>query len=231
MPHREMAEGMRWQCGVTTCSQRRCDPLPRTLASLKEAGFGGLRLFVDGVSDGFDDLRCETTYRMPQVGVVSNWWLALHELYARDRSADRYALFQDDLVCVRNLRQYLDGVALDDGHCWNLLTFRENEALMPTGRVGFFPSDQRGRGAVALVFPRKVAERMLTDGELLTRKEQRNLDGAVNRAMRRSRVVELCHNPSLVQHTGMVSVLGNAPCQVSGCFPGEGHDLCRGATG
>jgi hypothetical protein len=139
-----------WASGVTTVPERFQTTLPRTLLSLKNAGFPEPRLFIDGY-DRDPGLQLPTTVRHDRIRVVGNWMLALWELYIRDPSATRYAIFQDDLIAYRNLRLYLERLRYpDQGYC-NLYTFPENQRLS-AGRTGWYPSNQLGRGAVALVF-------------------------------------------------------------------------------
>jgi hypothetical protein len=96
-----------WAYGVTTVPSRRNDLLPETLCSLCEAGFDAPRLFVDGDNDpkGWErEFGLETTCRYPTIRTHGNWILALSELFIREPHAERYALFQDDLITYRNLR-------------------------------------------------------------------------------------------------------------------------------
>lgn len=120
---------LRWACGVTTVPGRRADVLPRTVRSLAAAGFDRPWLFVDGCDDlqgwrreyGLDaDRECEpahgvraagVTCRYPRVRAYASWVLALAELYYRDPLAERFALFQDDVVCVGGLRAYLEAAS------------------------------------------------------------------------------------------------------------------------
>jgi hypothetical protein len=60
--------------------------------------------------------RLEVTPRYPAVRTFNSWLPALIELYMRDRQADRFAIFQDDLVTYRNLRYCLDKISALWGH-------------------------------------------------------------------------------------------------------------------
>src|SRR5688500_19007244 len=101
---------MKWAYGVTTVLARRHDLLPRTLASLRAAGLDQPRLFVDGCTHlEADRLERETklpvTARYPFVRTACSWILAMYELYLRDRGADRFAMFQDDVIVCKDLRR------------------------------------------------------------------------------------------------------------------------------
>lgn len=112
---------LRWSYGVTTCPLRRENGLlARTLASLRLAGFDTPRVFADGVraEDAMRwerDLNLEVVGRYPTIFTQGNWSLALSELFIREPTADRYAIFQDDFVTYRGLRTYLEGCYYPDG--------------------------------------------------------------------------------------------------------------------
>lgn len=236
-----------WCYGVTTVPRRRDDLLPRTLESLKAAGFDAPRLFVDGARNREavwweDKFKLDVTARFPNVRTAGNWVLSLYELYYRSPLADRYALFQDDLVTYHNLRAYLDHCTYPDKGYLNLYTFPPNRQLPPprvgqTARFleGWYPSNQFGRGAVALVFSRAAVVTLLSAEHLTERPQDpkrghRSIDGGIVDSFRKAGWREYVHNPSLVQHTGEQSSMGNRPHQQAVSFRGEGYnalDLLR----
>lgn len=192
-PPRPHNAPIRWAVGLTTVPGRRSDLLPRTLKSLENAGFSGEfapRLFVDGDAGPWAEFPNEATFRFPSFERDSpqgpkatpwaNWWLGMQELYLRRPDADRYVVFQDDLVAVRNLRQYLEASAFPERAYLNLFAFMNNEAIAapsagPPGwtEAALLPPSssileneaameehrrkalQCGRGALALVFDRE----------------------------------------------------------------------------
>lgn len=225
---------MKWAYGVTTVPERRDDLLPRTLASLVAGGFDNPMLFVDGDTAGNDwySLMAWKEFRYPRINAYGNWLLALLELYIRGPHADRYAIFQDDIVCCRNLRAYLEAGEMPGKSYWNLFTSPDNQELAK-GK-GWFPSNQRGRGALALVFSREGVVTLLTSQHMMMKpQDQRaghcNIDGAVSDAMRKAGWVERCHNPSLVQHMGVETTIGpphgTHVKPTASSFPGENYDL------
>ena len=154
---------------------------------------------------------------------TGNWWLGLHELWVRDPCAEFYALFQDDLVAVRNIRPYMEARRVPERCYFNLFSFPQNEELAPKGLTGWYLSNQRGRGAVALVFPHNAAEALLSARHMVGKLTDLdrgflNLDGGVITAMIQAGFRECCHAPSLVQHTGRVSTMGNRPHPQSGTY-------------
>lgn len=232
-----------WAVGVMTCRDRVTSPLlTRTLESLRVGGFDRVRLFADGCreSDVPDSLRSahEVTCRFPKILLHGNWTLTLLELYVRQPHADRFAIFQDDLVCSRSLRAYLDTLQFPSDGYWNLYTcrgnglgggnYQEGTGLTgpfpgaPKGHVGWYPSNQRGWGALALVFDREAATQMMISPHMIDRPRNpirgwRAVDGGVVDSMRKAGRKELVHAPSLVQHTGRISAMDKSQ-------PSDGRD-------
>lgn len=301
----DVKKAIKWQYGITTVPRRRDDELPRTLHSLALAGFDKPRLFVDGCDDTrswMNEFGLEVTPRHPPVKAYGNWLLALAELFIRDPAADRYAIFQDDIIASKNLRKYLDRCTYPVRGYWNLYTLpistsgmkalQESPPLVSSNvtdapekkiqsssshvtsdstsddtsglngahsdsvqieskyQTGWYKSNQRGRSALGLVFDRDTVLTMLTnqsitvDEDRVTRthgrngtvdflayrpmdavKGQRNIDGAVITALQRSGWTEYVHHPSLLQHTGLVSAIGNRAYPNSDSFLGAQFDL------
>ncbi len=220
---------MEWAIGVTTVPQRITTTLPRTLASLSAAGFDDIRLFVDGYDDlGYPCFGLLRSIRGDRIGAFGNWWLAAWELYIRNPKADRYAIFQDDVLLFRNVRQYLELLPYPDhGYC-NLALYPQNQqwCVEPGwNRVG----GHRGWGAQGLVFSHEAMRALLrTDDNILLKpgsgQGTRNLDGAVADSMHNSGWDEYVHFPSLLTHIGDVSELGNRRQPEFAGFPGEDFD-------
>ena len=86
--------------------------------------------------------------------------LALCELWVRDPLADRYAIFQDDLTCVKNLRGYLDEMKWPVGGYLNLYTGphhdtyarRYDQTPPPKSGHGWVKSNQFGRESQDITF-------------------------------------------------------------------------------
>lgn len=230
---------MNWAYAVTTCEARLKTLLPKTLASLADAGFPTPHLFIDGADRAAlpPDLRSlPATCRTPAARTFGNWVLGLAELYIKTPAADRYAVFQDDFVTYRNLRSYLSRCPFPPKGYWNLYTFPSNQGLAPrdaaranAGVGGWYPSNQLGRGAVALVFDREGVKTLLGSRHMIDRPESvtrghRAVDGGIVESMRKAGWTEYVHDPSLVQHTGAVSSMGNRPHLLATSFRGEGYD-------
>ncbi len=219
---------MRWSYGVVTAIERKEDLLPRTLDSLCEGGFDKPRLFVDGCNDPklYEHFGLEVTFRYPKIIFGANHILALLELYARDSRSDLFALFEDDFVTYLGLREYLETCDYPETGYWNLYTFPQNQQLAPKhNRPCWFLSNQYGRGAVALVFSRNALITFFSKSYVLKSisetKGWKSVDGVILTAFKNAGWKEYCHNPSLVQHTGEVSVMGNRKHQKATSFRGE----------
>lgn len=233
---------LRWSYGVTTVPSRRDTLLPKTLASLAAGGFSDPHLFVDGAGDYAAYKR--VTQRSSPVLVHGNWALALYELYIREPTADRYAVFQDDVIVYKNLRQYLEKCKYPDMGYLNLYTEPRNEAFVPT-TVGWHQSNQRGLGALALVFSRRAVLQLLVSDTFamkpipatpteaaahaqgLLYRGQKTVDGAVVTAFAQAGWKEYVHRPTLVQHTGKVSSFSGLEHPPATGFLGETYDALR----
>lgn len=209
------------------------DLLPRTLASLAAGGFDSPSLFIDGTNQEQEQAyrrhwpHLEMTFRCGKNRrAVGNWAMGMTDLLVRNPTAERFAMFQDDVVCVRNLRQYLETKEYPDGPenrkavpgYWNLYTAPSNtEAIRGgTGPRGWYPSNQYGRGALGLVFSRTALVALLGSPNIVQKpldvlKGWRSLDGAVVQGMKNLGWIEYVHSPSLVQHLGRESVIDKRP--------------------
>ncbi len=183
----------------------------------------------------------EVTTRWPTIRTFGNWVLGLGELFIREPDADRYAMFQDDLQTYKNLRQYLESCPYPEGRdpkvgkgYWNLYTFPVRQQKPPVSTDGkqvdgWFLSNQLGRGAVALVFDREAVTTLLTHTHMILRplnpdRGWRAIDGGIVSAMRKAGYREWVHHPSLVQHTGLKSTMGNKVHPTADSFRGEDYN-------
>jgi hypothetical protein len=200
---------MHWIYGITTVPER-CELFDRTRASLHAAGFDSPFVFYD--SD--------------HIGCTGNWIRCLCELYSRDSHADRYAVFEDDVLACRNLREFLERCEWPPGYC-NLFTFPERESRKLDG---WFAAPFRGRGTQGLVFTRDQTVELLSARWMYLHQQQkdgrRGVDGAIHIALAEKGIKEYCHYPSLLQHIGGKSTLGHpmAARWVSRTWRGEEFD-------
>lgn len=220
---------MQWAYGVTTFHTRvQNGLLKRTLGSLSQAGFDEPWLFIDGaLPAGLPSYldKYEMVHRVPAIRIYGNFALGLYELYIRDPNAERYAMFQDDFVTCKNLRKYLEHCRYPDKGYWNLYTFPQNTKQFE----GWYLSNQLGKGAVALVFDRETVLQLLGSRHWLERPQNpekgwKAIDGGVVTALKKAGIKEYVHGPSLVQHIGETSTLGNRRHDLAPNFPGEAFD-------
>jgi len=228
-----------WEYAVTTVGSRMVTTLPTTLRSLAAGGFTEPDLYVDGIlsSEDIDAsllLPVNRVHERHNVGTFSHWHLTLLDMYSRNPWAEFYAIFQDDLICVKNLKEYLQNCQYPEKCYLNLFSFMENEVTI-AGRTGWVEAyrsakgNQLGRGAVGLVFKHDVCEALLSQPHMITRRtdalrRHHSLDGAIVQAMNGSGFSEYVHAPSLLQHTGEQSSMGNRKHPLAKTFPGEDFD-------
>jgi hypothetical protein len=98
--------------------------------------------------------------------------------------------------------------------------------------VGWYKSNQLGRGAVGLVFDRTTIWRLLGSKLPLSHRMYHQaghkcVDGAIINAMREAGCTELVHSPSLLQHTGGISSSGNPEHPQGAGFRGETFDAMQ----
>lgn len=203
---------MKWAVGLTTISDRMTTTLPRTLASLRCGGFTIDRLFVDGSHDGFAHFEIPISYRYPRVRPWANFIMGLQETYLRNPLADLYAMFQDDVVCSRNLREYIERKHCPEKGYMNLYTFPSVQKYAPAGTTEWYETKQLGRGGVGLIFTNEGVRALLGANHGINRARDANrgwraVDGGVVDSMKEKGFREYCHNPSLTQHIGSESSL------------------------
>lgn len=220
-----------WAYGVTTVPERLRDGVfERTLTSLREAGYDAPRLFVDDCPDAAPYRRfgLEATTRYPRIRTFGNWALSLGELWIRYPQADRYAIFQDDFVTYKHLREYLSKVPYPDKGYLNLYTFPPSHQLPYPPETGFYKSNQLGKGAVALVFNNDAVRTLLTHIHFVDRPKSvrgwKSIDGGIGSAMKKAGWEEYVHNPSLTFHIGERSAMGNHRHPPVIGFRGESFD-------
>lgn len=191
-------------------------------------------MFVDGQAGA---IIGDVVERHGPIGAMGNWTLGMWELYIRDSDAELYIMFQDDILAVPNLRRFLEQLYYPPTGYLNLMTMVCNEPAdrgLPASTRGWYLSDQRGMGAQALVFSNDMLRVLFSCKEFIekpkhARKPDRNIDGCISDAMKTAGVQEWVHYPSLVQHIGRESAIGNAWKGSAPSFK-EDYDPCL-ATG
>lgn len=211
-----------WAVGITTVPSRFETHFMQSLASITGAGFNNIHLFVDG-ADGYERytaLKFPTTIHSEPLLPYGNWITALWELYARNPLSNRFAIFQDDITCVQNLREYLDQIEYPQNGYWNLYTFpftdcEKVQQRPPKDHQGFYLSNQDGLSALGLVFDNPTVMKLLSSPHIVGKPRaplngHKSIDGGVSTALKKAGIKEWVHFPSLMQHTGTLqSTAGN----------------------
>lgn len=205
---------LKWSYAITTSPDRNVirDRLFReSVVSLDIVGFDRPRICYD-----------------PGVGAFGNWVIAATTIYHDNPWADRYAIFQDDIVCSRNLREFIERSNLPDNSYLNLCLWPGNA----DGRQGWYAApDGCGLGAQTLVFSNKALGALLQSSWIVDHAKddhngRRAIDGIVKTAMEEAGFVEFVHGPSPVKHTGAaLSTLQQEHYPETVCFMGEDFDL------
>jgi hypothetical protein len=230
-----------WSYGVITTPLRRETLLPRTLRSLRLAGFDDPLLSVDNYTgEDYSQFGLRMTTHNKRVDNFANWYLTAVQVYLENPFADLYAVFEDDFVMSAGAREYLECSCKSEEEYYSLFTDPRNAARCSKTHQGWFVADQLGRGAVGLVFNRKPFMTLLSDVGMLIHPTNKDIDdprrgvprgkeyvdGMIVTIMKRHSIIEMCHRPSIVQHVGTTSSRpGAGSFPPSQCFNGEGYDL------
>lgn len=230
------AAAPKWMIGVTAVP-KRMDMLKTSLQSLYDGGFGRPTVFFDSAACPVDLPDHEIVFRGSNIRTYGHWILTLLELYIRDPYCDRYAIFQDDVLCYRNTRQYLDTLLFPSQGYWNLYTGTfsiqnanvTNEEIIQNADVGFVESNQRGHGAQGLVFSNHAVSLLFRSESMFSRlwnpmKRHCSVDGFVVTALKAHGWKEYIHAPTLLQHIGETSSMGHGTQPKAKSFLGESFD-------
>jgi hypothetical protein len=207
----------RWAVGVV-CAPRRQATLGVTLDSLMRAGWNDPCLFLDGavrIPPRFSHLA--GVLREPRAGCWPNYYLALSEMLMRYPDADAYLLAEDDVLFydAESMREYLEQMLWPGSRrcIVSLYCSSENAAR----KWGWRPITKPwGLGALAFVFPRRVAQELLLDPRICDYRwghwheeggGMASTDIVIGKWAWRKKIRIWFPTPSLVQHIGVTSTL------------------------
>lgn len=255
---------MKWQIAVTTVPERKGELLPQTLASLKAGGFEVNRMFVDGAASG-DGIATFREPRIRTFGnwllALAEMYIrephADRYMIAQDDfccvknlrqylDATKLPLERGYLNLLTQLKNNRVIFGKPSG------TWHQAECVRdfpPDHPHGYGKGEQTGLGAVALVFSRDGAIELLSSPSIWLKPQDKaavgtvpdlsrghvKVDGAVVAAMNLRGYREYVHCPSLVRHTGEISVLRSdvfgkttaSPFMDVGTYPGDDFDAMR----
>lgn len=198
---------MKWSAGITT-AKRKPSTFERTMSSLSRAGFHP-HVFKDwGVSIDPVFLKNGVTERSESFGAWKNWLEGLKELRASDPSVDFYAMFQDDIVLCKNIRQYLEANLwpTDNTAVVSVFTPYQYSAGKPKG----WNKIDLGRSlwmAQAYIFNPIHIDTILNDDVIISWEGRQNIDSNVGECLQNNSLEIYYHVPSLSQHISMTSAI------------------------
>jgi GT2 family glycosyltransferase len=97
----------KWAIGMLSAPRRR-PTLEQSLRSITSAGFSPLTLFAEPGTLLPKIENVSVVQRQEVLGCWRNTVQSLRDLLSRNPEAQIIALFQDDVICVRDAREYLD---------------------------------------------------------------------------------------------------------------------------
>lgn len=180
---------------AVTTAPRDASYLPDTLQSLAAAGFDSPLVVCDG---------------QPKLGPKATFRRALWSL----RGAEWLAIFQDDIVVARGLRDWLEQHVLGTG-VYSLYCSTVHDGKDGWRQVDLVPNAgntlpwHNSLGACALLLHETVASGFLKDDPQFNRNDR--IGAAVGEYCYRNDLPFFVHCPSLVQHIGEVSCRHGAP--------------------
>lgn len=203
---------MNWAIGIQTCPRPEDVYIDHTIESVKRAGWDDITIFAEPdspVPQGYP-----VTYRPFRYGDWTNWVCAYFELFMANPEANAFVLFEDDVTSSRNIRSYLEWAIPKLGRfgCLSLYTPPKHHSDFQ----GWHDEADTGwalSGAQAMVFTRGSLQRFLSDPKVVNYrfdeigKKNAHKDCAIGKwACKKERV--LYHNPSLIDHRGVESLIG-----------------------
>lgn len=244
---------MKWAYSITAFVGR-IDLLKKSIVSLRNAGFTNPGIYIDGCTHqraaeleselGLEVVSRHSRARHPNtghnsIGPFGNFVLTLWETYLRKPHCDRYAIFQDDILACKGLKEFLSAQPYPDKGYWNLYTDPRNQGVCPRfgdkhsgpQKEGWYVPNygRKGIGALGIVLDKAALLLMLSSRGAAEKPQNvhdgwRNLDGQIYATLDQHDYKEYVHNPSLLQHTGVHSTIGNGPNKMALSFRGEGWD-------
>jgi hypothetical protein len=233
----------KWAVAMTTAPRKT----PQVLASLKSlclSGFTDVRLIAEPGSEAPGNAPGVLVNDRTR-GVFQNWRFALETVYREKPDALYFAVFQDDIRCSLNLREFLERDLWFDDHIGFVSPYCSagkslrvgpkrrrrvvwrsfNEYMDVTDR--YRTRARRGGvpwGALSYIFPKESVELILNDRELA--KQERMIDLRIHPVLSAHNRHMWFYNPSLVDHRDGESSIGHGQGRGmrSDSFRGEDFD-------
>jgi hypothetical protein len=211
--HRFGRRVQNWAVGVIT-SPRLTPTLDTCLDSLKRAGWGSPRLFVDkATSIALRHASLPLTLREPGIGAWPNYYLALAELVLREPEADAYLMVEDDVLFFdrEDLRTYLEAILWPAEPIGAVSLYCSSMYTRPSAGWHRFDGEWQW-GALAFLFSRESARQFLGDPLVLAHRSRNDegladADLLIGRWSAQRELPIYFPTPSLVQHIGETSAI------------------------
>ncbi len=199
--------------GMITCSRPIID-VHDSINRLRSGGFGDLvHLFCEPGTPTLRPMPRVIVHHNPvRRGMVGNWAYSLRWLVEHTQ-ADFLMICEDDVAFCRGARDAWNSSIDQLGPVgfWSLYTPRRDRELVRQSR-GWVASN-RGRdtwGTQAMCFPRSSAEILLKYDALRVEDQMRGpTDAIVAQCFVDAKIPCYYHNPSLANHLGQISSVGN----------------------
>ena len=199
--------------GLITCRRTNVD-VHDTVAQLRRAGFPELlHMFCEPGTPPIRHLpRLVVHQNDRKLGCVGNWAHCLRWLW-NHTSAEYILICEDDIAFCQGARAALNiGLhSFDRVGFWSLYTPQRDEGLV--GHQYGWVAANRGRdawGTQAMCFPRSSAQVVLDYAPLHNEDQLRGpTDAIVAQCFVEARLPCYYHNPSLTDHLGRISAIGN----------------------
>lgn len=209
-------EEPKWAVGLITAPRKGEPTVQRTLESLKKAGWDDVVVFAE---PGAPVEHNKVVRRPDRYGDFTNWFTGLVELIISHPRHKYIMMLEDDVVLVRNLRQYLDlrlpkltPFASASVFCPSYFT-RYTDDLWERKYEGEFTL-----GTQTVCMTREMALEFISDRDVVrhrssgvvyfTNPSENTAKDIVIGVWAQKRNLPVCyHNPSLAQHIGDNSTL------------------------
>jgi hypothetical protein len=209
---------MQWSVGIAAAPRSSDSYLKHTIESVA-SNFQDVHVFAEPLLENPGGVILHR--HGEQFGDWSNWLCGLFSLIAIRPKTDYFLMLEDDVSLCKNLEYYLEGLIPQIGKFAALSIYTPRRYARNYGR--YVHNECHGIqtwGSQALVFGRHEAVRFLSSPEvLLHRSYGDNYQGRDISNARKDAIIGLWadrenlplyfHSPSLVQHTGLISSLGN----------------------
>lgn len=231
---------MKWATAITTIPERLDTAFEPSFWSLIHAGFAdldGSEMLVATTDQnwvGLRDVEPDMVHKHSN-GAFCHWFATAWELYCSAPHADRFAIFQDDILLPTNVRQYLDAIPYPANGYINLCCYPDNKPLEPT-RGLHRASSSLGLGAQGLVFNNEAFCKLLSSEYLVMHPKlgeagKAGIDGVIKSALGWKGIDEYVHWPSLIDHLDDVpSTIGHEPQPPVADFPSVDFDCLSWLT-